>query len=291
VAAQVVAASAVPRGVCAVDETGVGVSVPVRWGVAWGVGAGEPGERHAQPGHPAAEESEPGAGRAAAGVPVLNVTHSASGAAAGVWLAVAVDPSPPVAVAGAVLGAWSATWPDFDHLDAKPVRALELTRVRFKGVHVRRPAVKLLGFTLVRGHSWTLLKPWVWRIGPGPLLSWCLRALSQATTGRKHRGLTHGFFSAFLSASVVLLLTLQVLAVGTAVYLAAAVWLGFVAALAGDEITKDSLRHAFWPFDVELRVPRCLRITVGGFAEMVILTVLVVLVIPGGVWLMVAAHG
>ena len=201
---------------------------------------------------------------------MLNSSHGACGAAAGAWLGVVTGAPPMLALAGTALGTVAAFTPDADHLDAKPVRWFTIHRFRFKGVRFRLKGVKLLGWWLIRPRTWTLIRPRIWRVGPGPLVSWVLRAVSQATTGRKHRGWTHGFFFAFLLASGTFFLAMLTVSASASAYLAAAVWLGVVAALVGDWITKGSLKHAFWPLDIQIELPMWMRIEVGGFAEWVI---------------------
>jgi hypothetical protein len=204
---------------------------------------------------------------------MLNTTHQMSGAAACAWLAVAVRPTVGAALAGTVIGYGTAAYPDWDHLDAKPVRRFEIGRWRCKGF-------KLFGFL-------PIIPKFTWRFGIGPTISWLLRAVSHAVTGRKHRGLTHGVFFAGLVGCVFLLLAVQWMSVGTALYLAAAAGLGVVAALAGDQVTRGGLRFTLWPLKYQISVPQWLRITTGGTAEKAIFVV-TVLAAGVGLWLVLS---
>jgi hypothetical protein len=200
---------------------------------------------------------------------MLNTTHQASGAAAGAWLGVATGAGPALVLAGTGLGWLVAALPDLDHLDAKPVRKLTVGRIRY-----RRPSLFRR-----RRHKYRVV-----RIGIGPLISWVLRYVSQVLTGRKHRGITHSLLFAYLVSVMVFFPAAAVFPATTALYLGASAWWGVCAALAGDAITKSSLKHLFWPLDIELNVPMWVRIETGHFGEGVIM-IFVVASLVSGLWL------
>lgn len=183
-------------------------------------------------------------------------THTASGAAAGVWLAVALQPSPGLALVGVGVAALGSMGPDLDHLDSTPTKAGELFRIRIR-------KKKLLG--------WTWFKGWTWRVGPGSLLSWLLRLVSKTLTGRKHRGICHSLLFAVVVGCLAALGANYWLPAGPASYLGLAAFTGVVAALLGDVITKDSLKHLFWPLLIKMSIPVELRVRGGGTAEKVVL--------------------
>lgn len=185
---------------------------------------------------------------------ILNRTHTTCGAAAGAWLGVAVAPSPAMALVGTAVAALAAFMPDLDHLDASPVRAWELFRWRCRGLRIFR---------------WTPIPKFTFRVGIGPLVSWILRAISKATTGRAHRGWTHSLlFALILGVGAGLLLCLNWLPILESIYLGGAVTVGVVAALLGDLVTNSGLKHFLWPFKTVVSVPHCLRIGTGGIVEL-----------------------
>lgn len=155
-------------------------------------------------------------------------THLVSGAASGAWLAVAVSPTPAVALLGVAVGAVSAMTPDLDHGSSRAVRSL-----------------------------------WV----AGWVLCRLIRVLSHATTGRKHRGLSHSLAFAVLVGG----LTGAVSAVWSvpshAVYLGVSACLGVVVALLGDLVTRAGLDHLLWPSHHRVSIPTRLRIRTGGRCE------------------------
>lgn len=171
-------------------------------------------------------------------------THLASGACAGAWLAVAVSPQIGVALGGVAVAAVAAMTPDLDHLDATPSRSMEITRVR-------------LG-------SRRLGKSRVLRLGPGPLISWTLRLLSRLATGKAHRGLTHSLVFAATVGCLTGLVSTLLVSQSHSVYLGVSAFLGVVAALAGDLVTRASLTHLLWPFETKVTIPKRLRIKTGG---------------------------
>jgi membrane-bound metal-dependent hydrolase YbcI (DUF457 family) len=174
-------------------------------------------------------------------------THLISGACAGAWLAVAVSPPLVVSLAGVAVAAVAAMTPDLDHLDATPSRSMELFRVRLG----RRS----------RGSSRVL------RVGIGPVVSWVLRLLSRLTTGRAHRGLTHSLVFAAVIGCLTGLVSAQLMSQSHAIYLGVSAFLGVAAALAGDLVTRASLKHLLWPFATPVSVPKRLRIKTGGRIE------------------------
>lgn len=174
-------------------------------------------------------------------------THLISGACAGAWLAVAVLPPLVVSLAGVAVAAVAAMTPDLDHLDATPSRSMEITRVRLG----RRS----------RGKSRVL------RLGPGPLISWTLRLVSRLTTGRSHRGISHSLVFAAVIGSLAGLVSTLAVSQSHAIYLGVSAFLGVVAALAGDLVTRASLSHLLWPLETKVTFPKRLRIKTGGPAE------------------------
>src|ERR1700754_4490464 len=129
-------------------------------------------------------------------------THLISGACAGVWLAVPVSPPLGVAIAGVAVAAVAAMTPDLDHLDASPSRSMEFTRVRL-GLRFGRRRL---------GPSRML------RLGPGPIVSWCLRLVSRLATGRAHRGLTHSLVFAATVGCLTGLVSHQLVSQSHAIY-------------------------------------------------------------------------
>lgn len=184
---------------------------------------------------------------------MLNRTHGACGAASGALLGAAAQavagPMPALAVSGVALGFVGALAPDFDHLDASPVRAWTWTRVTFRGSRLLR------------------IPRFTWRIGIGPLISWLLRAVSQLLTGRKHRGLTHSLFFAVLLGGLTALAAGHWLGLAAATYLGVATAAGVVSALLGDLVTPGGLKHLLWPTSVQVEIPKRWRISVGGLVE------------------------
>jgi inner membrane protein len=174
-------------------------------------------------------------------------THLISGACAGAWLAVAVSPPIAVAVAGVAVAAVAAMTPDLDHLDATPSRSMELGRVRLGS--------RRLGSSRVL------------RVGPGPLISWTLRLVSRLTTGRSHRGITHSLVFAAVIGSLTGWVSTMAVSQSHAIYLGISAFLGVVAALAGDLVTRASLTHLLWPFATPVSIPKRLRIKTGGRIE------------------------
>lgn len=166
---------------------------------------------------------------------MMNTSHFASGTAAGAWLAVAADVSPPIGLTGAGLAGLAALTPDLDHPSAIPVKALGL---------------------------------------PGRLLCHGLRFVSRLTTGTEHRGITHSLMWVLAIGSLTGCLARLALDGETAVYLGVSAGLGVVAALAGDLVTRASLRFLFWPFTFHIVVPQWARIRTGGPVELF-------LVLPG----------
>lgn len=159
---------------------------------------------------------------------MLGVTHAASGAAAGAWMAAVATPSAPATLLGVGVGALAAYAPDIDHRSATATRAL----------------------------------------GPiGKLLSWVLRNLSKVLTGREHRGFCHSLLFALLLGVGTLLLAGIWLPLALAAYLAAAVVAGVVAALLGDLVTNSGLQHLMWPLKIKVSIPHRLRICTGGVTE------------------------
>jgi membrane-bound metal-dependent hydrolase YbcI (DUF457 family) len=159
---------------------------------------------------------------------MMQPTHIASGAASGAWLAVAVHPSPPVALVGAALAAAGAATPDLDHTNSSPVRVL----------------------------------------GPlGWLVSRVIRLVSLVMTGRKHRGISHSLAFAVVEGCLVALAAHHWLPAVLAVYLGASAGLGVVSALLGDLVTEASLQHLFWPFPGTIDVPKRWRMKTGKTVE------------------------
>jgi membrane-bound metal-dependent hydrolase YbcI (DUF457 family) len=137
-----------------------------------------------------------------------------------------------LAVAGTAVGALGSMGPDLDHVSSRPVRAL----------------------------------------GPvGWILTRLLRLVSKVLTGRKHRGISHSLLFAVLVGCLAALGAHRWLPSESAAYLGIAAFVGVVAALLGDLVTKASLQHLFWPFPITVHVPRWLRIRGGGAAETVVL--------------------
>lgn len=159
---------------------------------------------------------------------MMFLSHTLGGAAAGAWLAVAVRPTPTLALVGTAVGALGSMAPDCDHPGARPARAL----------------------------------------GPvGWVLTRVLRLISKVLTGTRHRGITHSLLFAVLVGCGVALLAYRWVPAGPAAYLGAAAVLGVVAALLGDLVTRAGLRHLLWPARVQVSVPRVLRIKTGGRVE------------------------
>lgn len=180
------------------------------------------------------------------------MTHTVSGAAAGAWLAVAVQPTPSLAVAGTAVGALGSMGPDLDHVSSRPVRAL----------------------------------------GPvGWILTRLLRLVSKVLTRRKHRGISHSLLFAILVGCLTALGAHHWLLAGPSAYLGVAAFSGVVAALLGDLITKASLEHLFWPLSIKIRVPRGLRIRGGGMAEAVVLCFVSVLGLWGSYLVLTGGAG
>ena len=180
-------------------------------------------------------------------------THAASGAAAGAWLAVVAQPSPAYALVGVGVGALAAAAPDLDHPSGRPAKKLGL-----------------LGWVVCR----------------------ILRFVSHVLTGTRHRGISHSLLFALLLGLGTFLLAEIWLPLGLSVYLGLAVATGVVSALLGDLVTRDSLKHLFWPFTVKASFPRRLRIKTGGPAEKFVVFPVMVIeigfglaqVILGGDW-------
>lgn len=188
---------------------------------------------------------------------MMQPTHCLSGAAAGAWLALRLQPSITTALAGVCVGAVTAALPDTDHLDASPVRMFTIKRVRIR-------KKQLLG--------WTWFKGWTWRIGPGPLVSWVIRLVSKLLTGTKHRGATHSISFAILIGCLTALAANQAVSSLSAAYLGLSAFCGVVAALLGDLVTHSGLRHLLWPLRVQVSIPRLLRVKAGGkFEKLVVL--------------------
>lgn len=159
---------------------------------------------------------------------MLHASHLMSGAAAGAWLGVAAETPVPISLAGVAIGAVAAMTPDWDHPSSKGVRFL----------------------------------------GPvGRLLCHTLRFVSRLTTGIEHRGITHSLAWAVGIGCLTGSLTGTVLAPSHAVYLGVSAFLGVVAALLGDLVTRASLNYLFWPFTFQIVIPRALRIKTGGLVE------------------------
>lgn len=194
-------------------------------------------------------------------------THLVSGVAAGAWLAVNLEPGLLIGIAGVAVSALTVNAPDLDHLDGGPSRSMEWKRLRFAGVR--------LG-------PWELMRRRTVRLGLGPLVSRILRGVSKLATGVKHRGLTHGLAFALLIQCLTAGLTGRVLSASHAQYLGLAAGVGVCAALAGDLPTKAGLKHLLWPLSVQVSVPRCLRLTVGGKVERFLVFPLVVLAAVSG---------
>jgi inner membrane protein len=207
----------------------------------------------------------------------MNRTHSTCGAAAGAWLAVVAQPSPAYALVGVGVGALAARAPDWDHLDAAPVRAWTLYRWRCKGLRI---------------FGWSLIPKFTFRIGVGPVISWLLRLVSKLTTGVKHRGASHSLLFALLLGLGTFGLAGIWLPLGLSAYLGLAVATGVVSALLGDLVTRAGLDHLLWPLAVKASIPPRLRIKTGGPAEKFVVFPVMVIeigfglaqVILGGAW-------
>lgn len=159
---------------------------------------------------------------------MMHTSHLLSGAAAGVWLGVAVSPGPGLTLVGAAVGAVSALAPDIDHPKARGVRAL----------------------------------------GPiGWVLCRLVRLLSLMTTGRKHRGLSHSLAFAVLVGGLIAWVSSLVGPPETALYLGVSGLTGVVAALLGDLITRAGLSHLLWPSRRQVSVPHWLRLKTNGRVE------------------------
>lgn len=167
---------------------------------------------------------------------MMAASHAASGVAAG--LAVGVHASNPLVGLGCgMVGLLASYAPDLDHPESTAVRLL-----------------------------------W-W---PGRLLCRLLRAVSQAATGRAHRGLTHSLLFAVVVG----------IAVGAATGVDVFGWAAFAgvcAALVGDAVTRAGLSHLLWPLGLRLRLPRLLAIKTGGRLERWIILPLLTLACMAGV--------
>lgn len=170
-------------------------------------------------------------------------SHLISGAAAGAWLAVALDPTPAVGLAGVVLGMGAAMAPDLDHPSARAVTRLSIV---------------------------------------GLALCHMIRFISRITTGVEHRGLSHSLAFAALLGWLTYLPASVALEQSQALYLGVSVSVGVIAALLGDLVTLAGLQFLLWPFGVEVSIPYWMRIKTNGVAErFVVLPLLIVATVAG----------
>ena len=172
---------------------------------------------------------------------MLGVTHGASGAAAGLAVGL-LAPSPWVGLGCGVVGYVSAYAPDLDHPSSTATRTL-----------------------------------WV----AGWVLCAVLRAVSQALTGARHRGISHSLVFAAGVGLVFGVVAGVWLPAGVAVLGGLSGFAGVVAALVGDAVTRAGLDHVMWPFEWRLNVPKVLRVRTGSWVELAL--ILPVTVVAAGV--------
>lgn len=175
--------------------------------------------------------------------------HAACGGAAGLAVG-SVSPSPAVGLLCGVTGAVAALGPDLDHPASRGVKAL-----------------------------------W-W---PGWALCHLIRGLSQACGLNAHRGLSHTVLAALVVGAGVGVLTGQWLPTSDAVTLGVAVAAGWIAALAGDWVTKTSLPALWWPLDADTKGPPAwARLTTGGRVERWVVAPAALGLCVVGAWLVIA---
>lgn len=173
----------------------------------------------------------------------MGKTHLVCGAAAGAWLAVALDPAPAVALAGVGLGMASAMTPDLDHPQARAVKRLSIL---------------------------------------GLVLCHVIRFISKMTTGVEHRGLSHSLAFAGLLGWLTFGLAALVIDPSQARYLGISVAVGVISALLGDLVTLAGLQHLLWPLGTQVSVPRWMRIkTNGPFEKWIVLPAATVAAVAG----------
>lgn len=169
-------------------------------------------------------------------VAVMGRSHSVSGLAAGLGVGLFSGSAAVTALCGA-LGYVTSWLPDFDHPNAKSVKAL----------------------------------------GPvGWLLCRIIRAASAAVGLPKHRGLSHtALFAVAVGVAMGLASGHWTVALDPWL-IGGAASAGVAAALAGDLITKASLPHLFWPLSRISGPPKWLRITTGKRVEKFVVYPLIV---------------
>lgn len=176
---------------------------------------------------------------------MLGLTHALSGAAAGLAVG-ALAASPIAGLACGVVGAAAAYGPDIDHAGSTASKTLGPV-----SGWIRRTKRKL-GL----------------RHRGMPLLCRGARALSRAVGLPAHRGITHTVAVAVAVGFVVGLVAALVLPVPVACLFGVAALVGWLAALAGDWVTRTSLPHLWWPWLLETPgPPKWMRISTGKWAE------------------------
>ena len=188
---------------------------------------------------------------------MLGATHGASGAVAGLAIGL-LAPSPTLGLMCGAVG-WVASWgPDLDHPASHGSKRLGPV------------SMWLSSFRIVR---------WVYRLvghRPMPLVTRGLRWLSRAFGLPAHRGVTHTVAASVVAGLLAVVLA-QILGAPRPLLVGTATTAGYLSALLGDWMTKASLPHLWFPWDLHTPgPPRWMRIKTGGWVELVLILPLLV---------------